>query len=86
MITGTIMISVGPLALLGALAAKNSQEECDEELENDYPNHKLPTSERYRLDKCDSYTVPLYALGIGGAVLTAGGVPLVIYGAKQQPI
>ncbi len=83
MVTGIIMVAIGPLALLGALSAKGSQEECDEDLERDYPNHRLPTSERYRLEKCDSYTAPLYVLGIGGAVMTVGGIPLIIYGAKN---
>lgn len=85
MVTGIIMVSVGPIALLGALSAKGSQEKCDEDLEDDYPDRVLPSSESYRAEKCDSYTVPLYLLGIGGAVLTVGGIPLIIYGAKSVP-
>jgi hypothetical protein len=85
MIGGVIMVSIGPIALLGALSAKNAQEDCDQRLENDYPSHRLPSSERYRKDACDSYSAPLYVLGIGGALLTLGGVPLIIYGAKNVP-
>jgi hypothetical protein len=85
MVAGIIMVSVGPLALLGALSAKNSQESCDDQLARDYPSHRLPSSERYRKEECDSYTVPLYVLGIGGASLSLGGIPLIIYGAKKQP-
>jgi hypothetical protein len=85
MVTGIVMISIAPLALLGALAANNSQDSCDESLENDYPDHMVPTSQKYRLERCDSYTVPLYVLGIGGAVLAAAGIPMIIYGAKTVP-
>lgn len=85
MIGGIVMVSVGPIALLGALAAKNAQEKCDSSLDRDYPNHVLPPSERYREDECNDYSVPLYLFGIGGAVLTAAGIPLIIYGAKSVP-
>jgi hypothetical protein len=85
MIGGIVMVSVGPIALLGALAAKNAQEQCDSNLERDYPDQRLPTSERYRADECNNYSVPLYLFGIGGAVLTAAGIPLIIYGAKNVP-
>jgi hypothetical protein len=85
MIGGIVMVSVGPIALLGALAAKNAQERCDTNLEHDYPDHRLPPSERYREDECNAYSVPLYLFGIGGAVLTAAGIPLIIYGAKSMP-
>jgi hypothetical protein len=85
LVSGIIMVSVGPLALLGALTANNAQQACDERLENDYPNRTLPSSERYRVETCDSYTTRLYVLGIGGAILTLGGVPLIIYGAKSVP-
>jgi hypothetical protein len=85
MIGGIVMVSVGPIALLGALAAKNAQDTCDAGLERDYPDHRLPTSERYREDECNDYSVPLYLFGIGGAVLTAAGIPLIIYGAKSLP-
>jgi hypothetical protein len=85
MVGGIVMVSVGPLALLGALAANNAQEKCDANLERDYPDHRLPSSERYREDECNEYSVPLYLFGIGGAVLTAAGIPLIIYGAKSVP-
>lgn len=85
MIAGIVMVSIGPLALLGALAANNAQNNCDEELERDYPDHMVPSSQAYRLERCDGYSVPLYVLGIGGAVLVAAGVPMIIYGAKTLP-
>jgi len=85
MIGGIVTLTVGPLALLGALAARNAQENCDRELENQYPNHVLPTSEHYRLEQCNAYSAPLYILGIGGAVLSAASIPLLIYGAKAVP-
>ena len=86
MILGVAMVSVGPIALLGALAAKNGQEGCDTKLQNDYPDHRLPPSERYRVDECNGYSAPLYVFGIGGLVLTAVGIPLIVYGAKQVPL
>jgi hypothetical protein len=82
---GIVMVSVGPIALLGAVAARNSQKRCDDQLANDYPDRVLPPSERYRVEECDKYDVPIYLLGIGGAVLTAVGIPLIIYGAKTVP-
>ena len=85
MIAGIVMVSVAPVALLGALAAKNSQEKCDRALEQDYPDHRLPPSERYRVDDCNGYSVPLYVFGIGGALLAAVGIPMIIYGAKSVP-
>ncbi len=85
MVAGIVMVSVGPIALLGALAAKNAQEKCDTSLEQRYPDHQLPTSEKYRADQCDGYSAPLYVFGIGGALLTVAGIPLIIYGAKQVP-
>lgn len=85
MITGIVMVSVGPIALLGALAAKNAQDKCDTSLAQSYPDHRLPTSERYRVGECDAYSTPVYVFGIGGAVLTAAGIPLIVYGAKHLP-
>lgn len=85
MVAGIVMVSVGPVALLGALAAKNAQEKCDTALEQDYPDHRLPSSQRYRVDDCNSYAAPLYIFGIGGALLTAAGIPMIIYGAKSVP-
>jgi hypothetical protein len=85
MIAGIAMVSVGPIALLGALAAKNAQEKCDDDLRRDYPDHRLPPSERYRVDQCDEYSAPLYVFGIGGALLSVGGIPLIIYGGKSVP-
>lgn len=85
MVFGIAMASVGPVALLAALAAKNAQDRCDDALERDYPDHRLPSSERYRVNDCNSYSAPLYIFGIGGALLTVAGVPLIIYGAKRLP-
>jgi hypothetical protein len=85
MIAGIVMVSVGPISLLGALAAKNAQEKCDTSLAQSYPDRRLPTSERYRVEECNGYSAPLYVFGIGGAVLTAVGIPLIIYGAKALP-
>jgi hypothetical protein len=85
MIGGIVMVSVGPLALLGALSARNSQEECDRSLENEYPNHVVPAYDEESLERCDSYSLPIYLLGIGGAVLVGAGVPMIIYGAKSVP-
>lgn len=86
MIAGIAMVSVGPIALLGALAAKNGQERCDDKLQSDYPDRRLPSSERYRVEECNEYSVPLYVFGIGGLVLTAAGIPLIVYGAKRLPL
>jgi hypothetical protein len=85
MVAGIVMVSTGPIALLGALAARNSQKNCDDAIDADYPDHRLPSSERYRVDECNGYSVPIYVLGIGGALLTTVGIPLIIYGAKSLP-
>jgi hypothetical protein len=85
MIGGIMMVSIGPLALLGALSARNSQENCDSALENEYPNHVVPAYDKEELERCDGYTLPIYLLGIGGAVLVGAGVPMIIYGAKNVP-
>lgn len=85
MVSGIVMVSVGPIALLGALAARNSQQRCDDRLRADYPSGVLPSSESYRVDDCNGYSLPIYVLGIGGALLTAAGIPLIIYGSKNVP-
>ncbi len=86
MITGVVFVAVAPIALIGALAAKNSQDKCDDELQRQYPGHILPLSERYRAERCDNYSAAVYVLGIGGAVLGAVGIPLLIYGAPRVPL
>lgn len=83
MVTGIVMLSVTPVALLGALAARNAQSDCDRELQDQYPGHILPESERYRAQRCDDYSTSIYVLGIGGALLGAAGIPLVIYGGAR---
>lgn len=85
LVSGIVMVSAGPIALLGAAVASNSQKRCDDQLESEYPNRTLPASERFREDDCNKYSVPIYVLGIGGALLTAVGIPLIIYGAKNVP-
>jgi hypothetical protein len=85
MVAGIVMVSSAPIALIAALVASNSQERCDSRLQADYPSNTLPTSERYRAEECDGYSVPMYVFGIGGAVLAAAGIPLIIYGAKTLP-
>jgi hypothetical protein len=85
MATGIVFLSIAPIALLGALTAKNAQERCDNELQTQYPGHILPVSERYRAERCDDYSLPIYVLGIGGAVLGGVGIPLIIYGAPRVP-
>jgi hypothetical protein len=83
MVAGIAMVSVGPIALLAALAAKNAQNRCDDALQRDYPDHRLPPSERFRVDDCNAYSTPLYVFGIGGALLSVAGIPLIVYGAKS---
>jgi len=85
MVAGIVMVSTAPIALLAALAASNSQDSCDSRLQSDYPGGVLPTSQRYRVDDCNGYSVPMYVFGIGGAVLAAVGIPLIVYGSKNLP-
>jgi hypothetical protein len=85
MVAGIVMVSAGPISLLGALAAKNAQERCDDNLQRDYPSGTLPTAARYRAEDCDDYSTSIYLFGVGGAILTAVGIPLIIYGAKSVP-
>lgn len=82
MVAGIVMVSAAPVALLGALVAKNAQDRCDNDIKRDYPSLELPSSERYREDDCNAYSVPLYVLAIGGGLLVAGGIPLIVYGGK----
>lgn len=86
MVAGIVMVSIAPIALLGALSANSSQEKCDEDLQNQYPGHILPESERYRAERCDDYSTSVYVLGIGSAVLAVAGIPLIIYGARSEPV
>jgi hypothetical protein len=86
MLTGIMLAATAPIALLGAVAAANAQSACDRALENDYPDHRLPTSQHYRVEECNGYSVPVYVLGIGGAALAVAGIPLIIYGAKSVAV
>jgi hypothetical protein len=85
MVGGIVMVSAAPIALLIALSAANAQEACDDEIQRNYPSGVLPSSERYRVDNCDGYSVPMYVFAISGAVLAAAGIPLIVYGAKNVP-
>ncbi len=83
LITGIVLTSIAPLAFLGALSAHNSQDECDRELEQRYPNHIVPSWDSESVDRCDEYTTTMWVLGVGGGVLMAVGVPLIIYGTTK---
>lgn len=83
LITGIVLTSIAPLAFLGALSAHNSQDDCDRELESRYPNHIVPSYASAELERCDEYTTTMWVLGIGGGVLAAVGVPLIIYGTTK---
>jgi hypothetical protein len=86
MVGGIVMVSAAPIALLVALSARNAQQGCDDRLLQDYPGGVLPSSQRYRVEDCDGYSVPIYLFGIGGVVLAAVGLPLIVYGAKGVPV
>jgi len=85
MVGGIVMVSAAPIALLIALSAANAQARCDDAILGNYPSGVLPSSERYRVDDCDGYSVPVYLFAITGAVLGAAGIPLIVYGAKKVP-
>lgn len=86
MIIGIVLASVAPLALLGSVSAVNDQADCDRALEDRYPNHIVPPSEKAAVERCDEYTTTAWVLGLGGAAMLAAGVPLIIYGAKPMPV
>lgn len=85
MTAGVFMVSVAPFALIGAAVARNSQSDCDAAIDRDYPDHHLPTSQKFRVEQCNGYSTPIYVLAIGGSVLAAAGIPLIIYGARRVP-
>lgn len=85
MVMGIIFASIAPVALLGAVAARNSQIDCDDALARKYPDHIVPAYDRYQVERCDDYTTSMYTLGIAGGVLLAAGVPMIFYGARMVP-
>lgn len=85
MTAGVFMVSIAPFALIGAAVARNSQSDCDAAIDRDYPDHRLPTSQKFRVDQCNGYSTPIYVLAIGGGALAAAGIPLIIYGARRVP-
>jgi hypothetical protein len=85
MVIGIILASVAPLALLGSVQAVNEQVDCDNALEDRYPNHIVPSYESAAVARCDEYTTTAWALGIAGGAMLVVGVPLIIYGAKPMP-
>jgi hypothetical protein len=72
---GIVMVSIGTLLLLFGAVANSEEHSC--------PNSAPASDIAY---SCSDRTEPsTYALLIGGAGLIAGGVPLIIYGAKRVP-
>jgi hypothetical protein len=85
MTAGVLLTSAAPIALLGALIARNNQTRCDDDVQARFPGHIVPSSERYQVERCDDYSATIYALSIGGGVLAAVGIPLIVYGGRRVP-
>lgn len=72
---GIIMTASGPLFLFFALVA-HSQDGC--------PDSGPASDAVVRCNK-DEVALSTYALAITGVVLTAAGIPMLVYGAKHVP-
>ena len=82
MVGGIIMTSIAPVALLVAAVANNEQNSCELGL-NDFDGDGFGTGDTR---DCDSYDSRIYGGLILGLALAGAGIPLIVIGAKKEPV
>jgi hypothetical protein len=83
-VSGIVMASMAPIALLVAAVANNEQTACERGLASlDFGDGSIDT---YDGVDCSSYDGRIYGGLISGAVLAGVGIPLIIIGGKKEPV
>ena len=75
MVGGIIMTSLAPVALLVAAAANNEQTSCE-----------LGLIVGDNTGRCDDYDTRIYGGLVLGVALAGAGIPLIVIGAKKEPV
>jgi hypothetical protein len=74
---GIVMVSLAPIALLGALVSSLQDSVCD----ITYDSYGMA----YARDDCDN-SGQTYAFALAGVALLGAGIPLIIIGAKKETV
>jgi len=85
MVSGIILVAVAPLALLGAVMAGMDYSGCRYGLDKRLRDGTLPVATRDEVERCEERETAAWLLGVGGALLIAGGIPMIIIGGKRAP-
>jgi hypothetical protein len=82
---GIVMTSLSPVALLVAAFGSLGKSLC--EVDNgDAAYNGSSASVSYRYKDCSSYDTTIYGGLISAVVLVGVGVPLIVIGAKKEPV
>jgi hypothetical protein len=85
MVGGIVMVSFTPIALLVAAVANAQQSVCETNYAFDSSSNGIYGSVSYGND-CDEYDPTIYGGLISAAVLAGVGIPLIVIGAKKEPV
>lgn len=77
---GIVMVSFVPIALLAAMVADLQQTACEAG-----GTYSLNTNRTSHTD-CDRYDATIYGGIISGVVLLGAGIPMIVVGAKREPL
>jgi hypothetical protein len=83
MVGGIVMTALAPVALLVAAAANNEQTYCELGI-GDFDDDAFGVDDN--VDSCDDYDKTIYGGLISAAVLAGVGIPLIVIGAKKEPV
>ncbi|HEY3496048.1 MAG TPA: hypothetical protein VGK73_15225 [Polyangiaceae bacterium] len=81
MATGIVMISLGAVALLGAMGTTIASSVCKADADYD-PR----TGDYLYRHNCDAYEPVMIGLTVGGIGLLGAGIPLAVIGGKREPV
>jgi hypothetical protein len=80
MVGGIVMVSVAPAAFLGALVSSMRKDSCENEGSYGLGTQAPPSRD------CSSYDAGIAVGVLLGAGLLAAGIPLIVVGAKREPL
>lgn len=80
MVGGIVMVSVAPVAFLGALVSSMRKDSCQSEGSYGFGTPAPPSRD------CSSYDTGIAVGVVLGAGLLAAGIPFIVIGAKREPL
>jgi hypothetical protein len=81
MATGIVMISLGSVALLGAMGTAIAASVCKADAEYDER-----TGDFIYRHNCSAFDPVILGLSLGGVGLLGAGIPLAIIGGRREPV